>query len=87
MTEEQETPWWKKPFVWIGAVLAVLGGVLAFLFTLGRKGNLPERPKLKDVKVPDKKDVNTKPKDDYDDKKKKKASSIDEAIARANSRG
>jgi hypothetical protein len=94
--EEQQAPWWKKPFVWIGAVLAVVGGVLAFLFTLGRRGSvrvtkpndleLPERPKLDDVEVPDKKDVNTRPKDDYDEKKREAAGSIEEAIARANAR-
>ena len=91
---EPETPWWKKPFVWIGAVTAVVGGVLALLFTLGRGGRvtkpkgleLPPRPELDDVVVPDKKDVNTKPKADYDDKKREPASTIDEAIARANAR-
>jgi hypothetical protein len=93
---EEKTPWWKKPWAWIGAVVAVVGGVLAFLFTLGRNGSarvtkpndleLPPRPELDDVVVPDKKDVNTKPKADYDDKKREPASTIDEAIARANAR-
>jgi hypothetical protein len=94
--EEQQTPWWKKPFVWIGAVLAVVGGVLAFLFTLGRRGSVrvtkprdlttPKRPELDDVTVPERKNVDTKPKDDYDEKKHEAAGSIEEAIARANAR-
>lgn len=96
MTEEDKTPWWKKPWTWVVAVVTIVGGVLAFLFTMGRKGSvrvtkpndleLPPRPELDDVVVPDKKDVNTRPKDDYDEKKREAAGSIEEAIARANAR-
>jgi hypothetical protein len=97
MTEEDKTPWYKRPWTWVVAVVTVVGGVLAFLFTLGRRGSvrvtkpkdleLPPRPELDDVVVPDKKDVDTKPKADYDEKKVEPASTIDEAIARANARG
>ena len=96
MTEEDKTPWWKRPWTWVVAIVTVVGGLLAILFTLGRKGNIrvtkpkgleiPDRPDTPDVVVPDRKDVDTKPKADYDEKKVEPASNIDEAIARANDR-
>jgi hypothetical protein len=92
---EDETPWWKKPWVWIVAAIGVVGSILAFIFTLGRRKRVtvpkpqdlvaPPKPELEDVKVPEREKLNTTPKDDYDEDKTD-GEDIKDAISSVNSR-
>ena len=82
--DKPATPWWKKPWVWFAGAASVLGGILVFVLTFGKKGGgrvmrpkglddkPPARPELPDEpKIQKAPDVSTTPKDDYDEAAKK----------------